>query len=212
MLELSLQRREPLPLALRLSLPVIAVALAILTSSIYVLIAGGDLASVYYYLLTWPFENPAEILVTAAPLIMLAFSVLVAFRARFWNLGPHGQFIVGGLIAAYLGVQLKHLPPQLLIPLIFAVAWLGGAAVCLTSWWLKVYRNQDEVLTTLLIWSAILQICAGLLTGPMRSPYTTYPQSEEIGVNAKLRYSFPGLGFTSGFSYRSRFSASSGSP
>ncbi len=192
MLELSLQRREPLPLALRLSLPVIAVALAILTSSIYVLIAGGDLASVYYYLLTWPFENPAEILVTAAPLIMLAFSVLVAFRARFWNLGPHGQFIVGGLIAAYLGVQLKHLPPQLLIPLIFAAAWLGGAAVCLASWWLKVYRNQDEVLTTLLIWSAILQICAGLLTGPMRSPYTTYPQSEEIGANAKLPILVPG--------------------
>ncbi len=192
LLELSLERREPLPLTKRLSLPIIAVILALATSSIYVLMAGGDLASVYYYLLTWSFENPAEILVTAAPLIMLAFSVSVAFRARFWNLGPHGQFIAGGLIAAYLGVQLKQLLPQLLIPTIFAFAWLGGAAVCLLSWWLKVYRNQDEVLTTLLIWSAMLQICAGLLTGPMRSPYTTYPQSEEIGVNAKLPLLLPG--------------------
>ena len=191
MIELSLQKREPLPFAKRLALPIIAVILALLTSSIYVFIAGGNLISVYYYLLTWPFENPTEIFVTAAPLIMLAFSVLVAFRARFWNLGPHGQFIVGGLIAAYLGVQLKYLPPQILIPVIFVVAWLGGAAVCLLSWWLKVYRNQDEVLTTLLIWSAILQICAGLLTGPMRSPYTTYPQSEEIGANARLPILIP---------------------
>ncbi|MEM1976820.1 MAG: hypothetical protein QXX29_02855, partial [Nitrososphaerota archaeon] len=181
MLELSLERREaPSPIK-RLSLPILAIALSLLTSAIYVVVAGGDLGAVYYYLLTWPFENPAEILVTASPLILLAFSILVAFRARFWNLGAHGQFIVGGLIAAYLGVQLKHLMPQLLIPLIFALSWLGGAAACLVSWWLKVRRNQDEVLTTLLIWSAILQICAGLLTGPMRAPYTTYPQSAEIG-------------------------------
>ncbi len=192
MLELSLERRgAPFPLK-RLSLPILAISLSILTSAIYVLMAGGDLGAVYYYLLTWPFENPAEILVTASPLILLAFSVLVAFRARFWNLGAHGQFIVGGLIAAYFGVQLKHLMPQLLIPLILILGWLGGAAACLVSWWLKVYRNQDEILTTLLIWSAILQICAGLLTGPMRSPYTTYPQSAEIGANAKLPILIPG--------------------
>ncbi|MEM0329063.1 MAG: hypothetical protein QXU12_01080 [Nitrososphaerota archaeon] len=192
MLELSLEKREaPSPIK-RLSLPILAIALSLLTSAIYVVVAGGDLGAVYYYLLTWPFENPAEILVTASPLILLAFSILVAFRARFWNLGAHGQFIVGGLIAAYLGVQLKHLMPQLLVPLIFALSWLGGAAVCLVSWWLKVRRNQDEVLTTLLIWSAILQICAGLLTGPMRAPYTTYPQSAEIGANAKLPILLPG--------------------
>ena len=192
MLELRLQRREPLPLAARISLPVLAAVLALATSSIYVLMAGGDIGSVYYYLMTWPFENPSEIFVTAAPLIMLAFSVAIAFKARFWNLGPHGQFIVGGLIAAYLGVKLSSLPPILLIPFIWVVAWLGGALVALVSWWLKVYRNQDEILTTLLIWSAVLQIAAGLLTGPMRSPYTTYPQSEEIGANAKLPILIPG--------------------
>ncbi|MCX8187288.1 MAG: hypothetical protein N3F65_01595 [Nitrososphaeria archaeon] len=192
MFELRLQRREPLPTLQRLGLPIIAVCLALLTSSIYVFMAGGDIIGVYYYLLTWPFENLPEIFVTATPLILLAFAVSIAFRSRFWNLGAHGQFIVGGLVAAYLGVHLKHLPPAILIPLICAMGWLGGAAVCLISWWLKVYRNQDEVLTSLLIWSAILQICAGLLTGPMRSPYTTYPQSEEIGVNAKLPILIPG--------------------
>lgn len=186
MLELRLQRREPLPTPLRMSLPILAVGLALPTSAVYVFMARGDLVKVYYYLLTWPFMNLPEIAVTATPLILLAFSISIAFRARFWNLGAHGQFIVGGLIAAYLGVQLKHLPSPILIPLICAASWLGGASICLISWWLKVRRNQDEVLTTLLIWSAILQICAGLLTGPMRAPYTTYPQSAEIGANAKL--------------------------
>jgi len=192
LLELSLERRGALTPIKRLSITVLAVILSILASAIYVLMARGDLGAVYYYLLTWPFENPAEILVTASPLVLLAFAILVAFKARFWNLGVHGQFIIGGLIAAYVGVQLKHLPPQLLIPLIFMLSWLGGAAVCLVSWWLKVQRNQDEVLTTLLIWSAVLQICAGLLTGPMRAPYTTYPQSAEIGANAKLPILIPG--------------------
>jgi len=191
MFKITLQRREPLPTIYRIFLPVAAILLALLTASIYVLIAHGDVFKVYYYLITWPFENPTEIFVTATPLILLAFSILIAFRARFWNLGPHGQFIAGGLMAAWIGVQLGGLPSILLIPLIYLLAWLAGSAVCLISWWLKVKRNQDEVLTTLLIWSAMLQINAGLLTGPLKSPYTTYPQSAEISRNAMLPILIP---------------------
>ena len=192
MLKITLQRREPLPTIYRVMLPIASTILALLTASIYILIAGGDVFQVYYYLISWPLMNPSEIFVTATPLLLLAFGILVAFRARFWNIGVHGQFIVGGLVAAWMGVQFQNLPPELLIPAIFLAAWMAGAGVALISWWLKVKRNQDEVLTTILIWSAILLINAGLLTGPMRSPYTTYPQSEEIGANAKLPILIPG--------------------
>ena len=198
MIKITLQRREPLPTIYRIFLPVAAILLALLTASIYVLIAHGDVFKVYYYLITWPFENPTEIFVTATPLILLAFSVMVAFRARFWNLGPHGQFIAGGLMAAWIGVQLGGLSSYLLIPFIYVLAWLAGSAVCLISWWLKVKRNQDEVLTTLLIWSAMLQINAGLLTGPLKSPYTTYPQSAEISPNAMLPFLIPNTRFHAG--------------
>lgn len=175
----------------RILLPIFSTFLAIVTASVYVLIAGRDVIQVYYYLITWPLTYPAEILVTATPLLLLALAIAVAFKARFWNIGTHGQFIIGGLIAAWLGVRFGDLPPFLLIPLIMVLAWLGGAGVALISWWLKVKRNQDEVLTTILIWSAILLINAGLLTGPLRSPYTTYPQSQEISINAKLPILFP---------------------
>ncbi|MEM0078798.1 MAG: hypothetical protein QW118_01015 [Nitrososphaerota archaeon] len=192
MFSLKLVRKEILPLKYRIILPIISVLLAILTSSVYILIAGGDILKVYYYLITWPLTYPTEILVTSTPLLLLALAITVAFKARFWNIGTHGQFIVGGLIAAWLGVVLRSLSSYVLIPLILLVAWLGGSAVALISWWLKVKRNQDEVLTTILIWSAILLINAGLLTGPLRSPYTTYPQSQEIGINAKLPILIPG--------------------
>ncbi len=191
MLKITLVRREPLPTHYRILLPIVSTLLALATSSIYILIAGGDILEVYYYLISWPLENPSEILVTATPLLILAFGIMVAFRARFWNIGVHGQFIVGGLVAAWLGVELGSLPPYLLIPLIMVLAWLAGAGVALVSWWLKVKRNQDEVLTTIIIWSAILLINAGLLTGPLRSPYTTYPQSQEISPNAKLPLLIP---------------------
>lgn len=191
MFSIKLVRREPLPLKYRIVLPVISVLFAIIFSSIYVVVAGGDILQVFYYLITWPLTYPTEIFVTATPLLLLAFSIAVAFKARFWNIGAHGQFIVGGLMAAWLGVALKDLPSIILIPLIFSTAWLVGSGVALISWWLKVKRNQDEVLTTILIWSAILLINAGLLTGPLRSPYTTYPQSQEIGPNAKLPVLIP---------------------
>lgn len=192
MISLKLVRRELLPLKYRILLPVASTLLAVIVSSIYVVIAGGDVFQVYYYLITWPLSYPTEIFVTATPLLLLALAITVAFKARFWNIGAHGQFIVGGLVAAWLGVVLKDLTPYILIPFILSIAWLGGSGVALISWWLKVKRNQDEVLTTILIWSAILLINAGLLTGPLRSPYTTYPQSQEIGINAKLPILIPG--------------------
>jgi simple sugar transport system permease protein len=192
LISLKLVRRELLPLKYRILLPVASTLLAVIVSSIYVVIAGGDVFQVYYYLITWPLSYPTEIFVTATPLLLLALAITVAFKARFWNIGAHGQFIVGGLVAAWLGVVLKDLTPYILIPFILSIAWLGGSGVALISWWLKVKRNQDEVLTTILIWSAILLINAGLLTGPLRSPYTTYPQSQEIGINAKLPILIPG--------------------
>jgi simple sugar transport system permease protein len=192
LIRLKLVRRELLPLKYRILLPVASTFLAVIVSSIYVVIAGGDVFQVYYYLITWPLSYPTEIFVTATPLLLLALAITVAFKARFWNIGAHGQFIVGGLVAAWLGVVLKDLTPYILIPFILSIAWLGGSGVALISWWLKVKRNQDEVLTTILIWSAILLINAGLLTGPLRSPYTTYPQSQEIGINAKLPILIPG--------------------
>ncbi|MEM1953300.1 MAG: hypothetical protein QXH32_03455 [Candidatus Caldarchaeum sp.] len=185
-LRVTLIPKEKPSTRVRLLLPIISTAVAILCSSVYVAIVGADLFSVYYYLITWPLENLSEVFVTATPLALLALAIMIAFRARFWNIGTHGQFIVGGLIAVWMGVQLGALPATILIPLIFAVSWLGGSGVALVSWWLKTRRAQDEVLTTILIWSAILLINAGLLTGPLRSPYTTYPQSQEISVNARL--------------------------
>ncbi|MEM2037198.1 MAG: hypothetical protein QXG21_06560, partial [Candidatus Caldarchaeum sp.] len=113
----------------RLLLPIISTAVAILCSSVYVAIVGADLFSVYYYLITWPLENLSEVFVTATPLALLALAIMIAFRARFWNIGTHGQFIVGGLIAVWMGVQLGVLPATVLIPLIFAVSWLGGSGV-----------------------------------------------------------------------------------
>ena len=192
MISLALQKREPLSFSWRVLLPILAALLALSTTSIYIVIANGDVLQVYYYLFTWPLQNATEVLVTAAPLLLLALSVMVAFRARFWNIGAHGQFIAGGLMAAVLGVQLGALPSPVLMPLILAASWLMGSGVALISWFLKVKRNQDEVLTTILIWSAVLLVNAGLLTGPLRSPFTTYPQSQEISANAMYPILLPG--------------------
>lgn len=192
MISLALQKREPLSFYWRILLPILAALLALSTTSIYIVIANGDVLQVYYYLFTWPLQNATEVLVTAAPLLLLALSVMVAFRARFWNIGVHGQFIAGGLMAAVLGVQLGALPSLVLMPLILASSWLVGSGVALISWFLKVKRNQDEVLTTILIWSAVLLVNAGLLIGPLRSPFTTYPQSQEISANAMYPILLPG--------------------
>ena len=68
-----------------------------------------------------------ETLVQATPLMFTGLAVLVAFRAKVWNIGVEGQLWMGIIWATFANLYLGFLPPILLPLVTIAMAMAGGA-------------------------------------------------------------------------------------
>ena len=105
----------------------------------------------------------------AAPLLFTGLAVLVAFRAKFWNIGAEGQLMAGAIAACFIGER-EWLPAFALVPLMIVGAAIFGALWALLPALLKVRLKVDDVVTTLLLNFIMLYGVTALLEGPWRDP------------------------------------------
>ena len=69
-----------------------------------------------------------ETITKAIPLILIGSGLTLAFRAKFWNIGAEGQLLMGAIFSTWTGLTFgEHLPPYLIVPLIFLSGFIGGA-------------------------------------------------------------------------------------
>lgn len=125
-------------------------------------------------------------LLKLSPLLFCSLAVAVAFKAGLWNIGAEGQFLMGALAAAAVGVQAWELSPFIWIPLILissmaAAALWGGIAGLF-----RVSRNVPEVITTILLNFIALELISFSVHGPLQESARTYPISDEIHANTQL--------------------------
>ena len=105
-------------------------------------VAGGNPLAAYAVMFTEPLKDPfgiSETLVRATPLMLVAVGVAISFRSGILNIGGEGQILIGAVAGAFVGLALPDLPKFLLIPLIFATAFVGGALWGTIAGWLKAY-------------------------------------------------------------------------
>ena len=57
----------------------------------------------------------AETLVKATPLLIIAVSVSICFRAQVWNIGAEGQLILGAITSTWVALTFSSLPAPLLL-------------------------------------------------------------------------------------------------
>lgn len=140
-----------------------------------------------------------ETLVKATPLILTGLSVAWAFRAGLFNIGAEGQLLLGGLSAAWVGFALA-LPAWIHAPLGLLGGALAGALWALVPAWLKVFRGQHEVLSTLLLNYVALHLCHYLVRGPLKEPSPMgNPQTPLIAPTAALPIWVEGSRLSVGF-------------
>jgi general nucleoside transport system permease protein len=174
--------RAPAALWKRALVPVVAVVVTIILTSVLVILAKANPFEAYYYFLIDPLSNKTsliEMLVKSTPLLLTGAAAVFAFSAGYWNIGGEGQLLAGALVAAWLGVVLEGVSPWVGIPVMIVGGFIGGALWALPSAWLKVKLAVDEVVTTLLLNSVILFIISWVLNDPWR-PDFGWPQSPEI--------------------------------
>lgn len=173
----------------RALIPVAAVLVTFIVTSIFILLAGANPFEAYYNFIIVPLSSKfsaLEVLVKATPLIFTGIAVTFAFAAGYYNIGAEGQLYAGAVAAAWVGATFTNLPAIIVVPLMLILGFAGGMLWALLPAFLKVKLKVDEVVTTLLMNSIIMYIISALLNGPWRDPETGWPKSPEFFEAARF--------------------------
>jgi ABC-type uncharacterized transport system permease subunit len=177
--------RTNAPMWFRPLIPLIAILVTFMITSLLILWAKANPFSAYYYFLIAPLSNPVsaiEVLVKGTPLLLTGAAVTFAFSAGYFNIGAEGQLLAGAIAAAGLGMVLGPLPAWINIPLMLVAGFGAGMLWALVPALLKVKLMVDEVVTTLLMNTVILFFISWLLNGAWRDPISGWPQSPAIAA------------------------------
>lgn len=160
-----------------------ALAAALVVSGVVVLLSGGDPLLVFGALIEGAFgslDSLSELGVKTCPLLLTGLAITVAFRAGVWNIGAEGQLAIGAMVMAALGTRVGALPePAGLLVCVLAAA-LGGAAWAAIAAALKVRRNVNEIISTIMLNFVALSLISYLVQGPLMEAGGRYPQTDAI--------------------------------
>ena len=184
MITFRLEEREHRSLRRQFITPFIAVFIALLISSFFILLAGVNPIDSYKELFIGSFGSKnavAETLSRATPIILTGLAASIAFRARFWNIGAEGQLYAGALAVTFFGTGIIELPAIIMIPFLFMVGAIAGGLLLLPLVILKIYYKVDEVVTTLLTNFIVILLVSYLLEGPWKDPMSLgWPQGASV--------------------------------
>lgn len=177
----ALVQRSEVSLKSIMLVPLVTFVLALLGSVVLFGFLGAPPLEVLYRLLIDPLAsayNISEVVIKAAPLILIAQGLAIGFRAKVWNIGAEGQLIIGAVTASVIPITFPEsqnvliLPTMMLAGMIAGAAWAGIAAV------LKTRFNANEIIVTLMLNQIAVQILYFLINGPLKDPMGfSYPQS-----------------------------------
>ena len=143
--------------------------------------------------------NLSQTLLQTTPLILTGLAVAFAFRCGMFNIGANGQYLVGLIVANWLGVDLAGLNPLLHILLCMSAGTLAAAAYAGIAGVLKATVGAHEVISTIMLnwiayWTASWLVGVG---GPLQdSNNPTAPISNQVSPGARLPDFWGNQGFS----------------
>jgi len=175
----------------------LAVGLAALgLFALLLILDGKDPLRAYRDTLIYVFGNTygfSELLVRMTPLLLTSVAVALPSRLGLINVGGEGQFYMGAWLATAGALAFPDLPVWLLLPLITALGFVGGALWALLPGLLRAAKLVNETISTLLLNYVAPLIVSFFIFGPWRSAESSsYPQSPAFADAARL----PSLGST----------------
>jgi hypothetical protein len=116
---------------------------------------------------TWSLH---ELLIKAAPLILIAVGLSVCFLSNNWNIGAEGQFIVGAIAGSIIPIVFPGFGGPLVLPLMLLMGILGGMAYAAIPAILKARFNTSEILSSLMLVYVAQLFLDWMVRGPWRNP------------------------------------------
>ena len=117
------------------------------------------------------FYYRGQLLVKAGPLVLIAIGLSLGFKAGIWNIGAEGQYIMGAIFGAAVGLAFYPMEARWLIfPLMIIAGALGGLLWAMIPGILKTRFNTNEILVSLLLVYVAEAILASMSLGLLRNP------------------------------------------
>ena len=79
-----------------------------------------------------------QILIKAAPLILIALGLSLGFKANIWIIGAEGQYIMGSMFGATFALSLYPLESVFIFPAMIIAGIIGGSIWAMIPAMLKV--------------------------------------------------------------------------
>jgi ABC-type uncharacterized transport system permease subunit len=111
-----------------------------------------------------------DVAVKAAPLIIIALGLSIGNRANVWNIGAEGQYIIGALAAAGVGIAAGTTGGPIIIALMIVAGVAGGTAWASVPAVLRTRFSVNEILSSLMLTYVALQVLSYLVGGPWKDP------------------------------------------
>ncbi|MBX4904722.1 ABC transporter permease (plasmid) [Rhizobium bangladeshense] len=185
-----LVRRERASLAATLLAPPIALIVTVILNLGLYVVMGRDPTAVVYAMLIEPFFSWAsfsEVLLKTGPLLLIAQGLAIGFRAKVFNIGAEGQFVLGAIFASAIPIWWPDATGQWIWPAMLLFGAMGGAFwASLTAFW-RVRLNANEILVSLMLSFVAVQLLNYLLLGPWKDPNGfNFPQSVMFQYDAMV--------------------------
>lgn len=143
-----------------------------------------------------PLLNPLkwqDVALKAAPLIIIALGLSVGNRAQIWNIGAEGQYVVGALCAAGVGIAAGTAGGPIIVTAMVVAGILGGAAYGFIPAVLRTRYSVNEILSSLMLTYVSFQILGYLVGGPWKDPNgRNFPATAPLADNQVLPIIVPG--------------------
>jgi len=101
--------------------------------------------------------------IKAAPLIIIGVGLSIAYRANVWNIGAEGQYVAGALAGTAVALLTMGMEGPWILPAMVIAGVLGGMAWAAIPALLKTEFDVNEILTSLMLNYAIIQLLYLLL-------------------------------------------------
>ena len=116
------------------------------------------------------FYYRGQLLIKAGPLILIAIGLSLGFRAGIWNIGAEGQYIIGAICGAAVGLAFYPWDSIIVFPLMIIAAAIGGLLWAMIPGILRVKFNTNEILVSLLLVYVAEFILASMALGALKNP------------------------------------------
>lgn len=178
--------------------PFIAFGLTLIAGAILFALLGKNPFTALYAFFISPLTelwSVHELLIKAAPLILIAVGLSVCFVSNNWNIGAEGQFTVGAITGGMIPILFPQFQNAALLPLMMICGAIGGAAYAFIPAVLKAKFNTNEILTSLMLVYVAQLLLDWLVRGPWRDPAAmNFPQAPRFTGYAVLPELMPADG------------------